>query len=277
MRDWQTDFLKGEHLLAEGRTEEALAELKTALEKVSASNRGVVLDAMGRAEVHAGRYRNAKRHFEAAVQLWTTPGRERAAALSNAGWTYLALEEYGHAEEMFQQALAIVSDEPALWQNIGQARFRLRRRREAEECLRKALSLASPEQVPSIVSDLAVLFEAKRQYAKAAETLREAIGKTGPGCERGRMRANLGVVLWKLRQPSESAAQFRLALVEVESAVGPWHPYIANILVDYQEVLGKTGHKAEAASAAARAAAIRSSFARQVPDRRHAVDWRDLK
>jgi hypothetical protein len=64
-----------------------------------------------------------------------------------------------------------------------------------------------------------------------------------------------------------------LALAQMEPAVGPSHADLAKILMEYQEVLRNSGHKAEAANAAA----IQLSFVPQIPDRRHAVDWRDLK
>ena len=276
--DWQARYANGDRLLQEGRTEEALAELRPALAGAAgAAGRGVVLGALGQAEFQAGRYLEAKRHFEAAIPLWTAQSREWAAALSNAGVSYLALGEYAHAEEVFRQALEIVPDEPKLWQNLGQARFSMGQRREAEECLRTALSLASRLHAPSVASDLATLLEANHQYAKAAATLTEAIAQAGPGRDRARMQANLGVLLWRLNRRSESAAQLRAALAEMESAVGLHHPDIAKVLQDYREVLRKTGQKAEATAVAARAAAIRSSFARHAGDRRNSVDWRDLK
>ena len=138
-------------------------------------------------------------------------------------------------------------------------------------------SLADGELSSSIFADLANLQHAAKQYAKAADILREAIAQTGPGRQRARMRANLGVIHWKRSAKNEAAFQLRLALDEMEAAVGPEHPDVAKILEDYQEVLRKTGQKQEAIAAAKRAAAIRLAFTRHTSDRRRVVDWRDLR
>ncbi len=277
MGDWRSRYHKGERLLIEGRTEEALSELKPALAKAGAAGRGALLDALGRAEFQAGRYRDAKRHWEASVPMWELHSPQWARALSNLGRAYLELQEHAHAETVFLQALEVLKSDARLWQNLGQAQFVRGRRREAEESYRTALLLADRKQVPSIACDLAGLLETKRQHAKAAEILREAISQERAGQVRARMLLNLGGLLWQLKEKSQALTQIRSALTEMESAVGPQHPDVAAILDRYQELLRKSGQKAESVVVAQRAAAIRSSFVRYTSDRGTSVDWRDLK
>lgn len=269
--DWQTRYQNGERLLAEGRIEEALTELKPALALAPAKARGTLLDALGRAEIQAGRYREAKRHFEASLPLWETHTLNWAVTLNNLGRVHLELHEYARAEEALLRSLEVLRNDARLWQNIGQAQFFRGRLQAAEVSYYRALSLAGPEHAPSISSDLAGLLESRRQYAKAAGILREAVTRLGAGQVRARMLANLGVLQWRLKERVEAAAQLRQALGEMESAVGPHHPDVAAVLERYQAVLRQSGRKAEAAAASQRAAAIRSGFAR------HGNDWRDLK
>lgn len=175
------------------------------------------------------------------------------------------------------RSLEVLRNDARLWQNIGQAQFFRGRLQAAEVSYYRALSLAGPEHAPSISSDLAGLLESRRQYAKAAGILREAVARLGAGQVRARMLANLGVLQWRLKERVEAAAQLRQALGEMESAVGPHHPDVAAVLERYQAVLRQSGRKAEAAAASQRAAAIRSGFARHGNDRQTSIDWRDLK
>ena len=262
--DWQTRYQNGERLLAEGRIEEALTELKPALALAPAKARGTLLDALGRAEIQAGRYREAKRHFEASLPLWETHTLNWAVTLNNLGRVHLELHEYARAEEALLRSLEVLRNDARLWQNIGQAQFFRGRLQAAEVSYYRALSLAG-------------LLESRRQYAKAAGILREAVARLGAGQVRARMLANLGVLQWRLKERVEAAAQLRQALGEMESAVGPHHPDVAAVLERYQAVLRQSGRKAEAAAASQRAAAIRSGFARHGNDRQTSIDWRDLK
>lgn len=71
--------------------------------------------------------------------------------------------------------------------------------------------------------------------------------------------------------------QLRLALGEMESAVGVRHPNVAAILELHRDKLWRSGQKGEAAEAGRRALEIRSSFAGQTGNRKISVDWRDLR
>src|SRR5947208_14183151 len=59
----------GERLLDQGKPEEALRELRIAVQEAEAASLdgpglGAILDALGRAEFRAGQYRSAKKYFE---------------------------------------------------------------------------------------------------------------------------------------------------------------------------------------------------------------------
>ncbi len=275
--EWQSHYKTGEELLGNGRAAEARTELELALAGTGLEGRGAVLDALGRAELQVGRYRDAKRHLEASVPLWPPETRSWAVALNNLGQVCLELQEYANAEALFLKALTVLQNNARPWQSLGQVQLLRGRTRASEESFRQALSLASPDLVPSIANDLAGVLKTKRQYAKAAAILEDAIARADPGQARARMRTNLGELHATLKDGRRAAEQFRSALTEMESVVGNQHPDLATILELYKNALRATGQKSEAASAARRAAEIRSSFARHTRDRRVTVDWRDLK
>ena len=122
--DWRDRYRAGEGLLDEGKTEEALRELKTAYQEAEALRQdepglGAILDALGRAELRAGQYRSAKKYFERSIGFWENQPKARAIALCNAGQAYRALGEYARAEQFFRQALEIMPQQAALWQLLG--------------------------------------------------------------------------------------------------------------------------------------------------------------
>lgn len=277
LADWRSHYEKGERFLQEGRASQAVSALQAALTETETAHRGVVLEALGRAESRAGNYRAAKRRLQESATLWPAGARERAVVLYNLGHVHLNMGEDARAEDVLTQALEGLGGESAVWHTLGQAQLRRNRREQAEASYRKALALADGKARPSIVSDLADLLAGKREYAKAAELWRQAIAQAAPGQARARMMANLGSLQWNWREKDQAAAQFRAALAEMESAVGTSHPDVAKILELYQEVLRKTGKKAEAVAAGERASSIRSSFAGRTNDRLETVDWRDLQ
>ncbi len=277
LTDWQLHYRTGEDLLGKGRAAEARVELELALAGAGIEGKGAILDALGRAELEGGRYREAKRRFEASAALWVPQTRPWAVALNNLGLACLELQEYAHAEALLVQALTVLHGEARPWQSLGQAQLFRGRTRQSAESFQRALSLAGPGLAPLIASDLAGVLRAKRQYVKAAAILEEAIAGAGAGQARARMRANLGLLCVKLKDKRRAVEQLRSALTEMESAVGERHPDVAAILEIYQDVLRGAGQKPEAAAAARRAAEIRSSFVRHTGDRRVSVDWRDLR
>jgi tetratricopeptide (TPR) repeat protein len=282
---WPDRYHSGERLLKQGKIQEALQELNTALHEADAAHdegKGLaaILDAIGRAEFRGGRYRNAKRHFERAAQLLEDQPQSRPAVLANAGQACLAVGKFASAEHFFRAALELLPGHAGLWQLLGKALFLQNRQAEAERAQRKALALAGgtdPNIAAVASNDLAILYQSRNNHHEAVDLLLAALSATPHGQGRARMLANLGVSHWKIGNKQEAATYLRQGLAEMEAAVGPEHPDVERILADYHEVLQKTGKKGQAREIAKRAAAMRSAFAAQTNSRGSTVDWRDLK
>jgi len=270
LADWQDRYRAGERLLADGKIEEAQRELNTALREAESANPeepgiGAILDALGRLEFQAGRIRRAKSYFDRSLdRVRGQRTTAEAASLSNAGEALLALGEYTRALQSFRQALEIMPRSAGLWHHLGQALLQTRRYPEAEAALRKAVAIWE-DSAPAAVAlnDLSLLYQAKGQNRLAMDALERAIATAAPGQIRARMRANRGVLHWRLGQKREAEADLRQALGEMEVAVGPLHPDVGRILSDYSAVLEKIGRKPEAKVMARRAQVIESSFAPQ--------------
>lgn len=275
--DWRGSYRRGEELLAAGRAEEARVELTRALAEVGDEGEGAVLDALGRAEFQAGRYREAQRHLAASVRLWPPDTRDRAVVLHSLGRVCLELGEFARAEELVRQSLRVLATEARVWQSLGQAQWFRGHWREAEGSFERALALADGSLSPAIASDLSGVLKMRGELAKAAVLLEDSIARTGMGQARARMRGNLGEVYLKQKDKRRAVEQLRQALAEMEAAVGGEHADVATLLELYQEALRGTGEKAEAVAAGARAAGIRLSLMGRGADRRSVVDWRDLR
>ena len=103
--------------------------------------------------------------------------------------------------------------------------------------------------------------------------LMRAISEGPPGQGRARVRANLADLQRKRGAYKEAKLAFQDALDEMTLAVGRSHPDTGLILERYSQVLWKSGQKAEAKSAAARAAEIRSAFNIESNRNVFTVDW----
>src|SRR5947209_3656580 len=81
--DWLDRYRSGEGLLNRGKTEEALQELRTALQEAEDFRQdgpgvGAILDTLGRAELRAGHYRSAKKYFDRSTGFWCDRTEARA-------------------------------------------------------------------------------------------------------------------------------------------------------------------------------------------------------
>jgi len=283
---WQERYRAGELLLSQGRPDEAQRALIIALREAEAvavedSSLVVILDALGRTEFKAGRYRRAKTYFERSLGLVRGKGTaEEAIALTNAGTALQALGENTRAEEMFRRALQVQPRNAAIWHLLGQSLFEERRYMEAETALRQSLTIQeeSADRVSgAILSDLASIYSAQRQHRQALDILDRAITATPPGQVRARMLANRAILRWKLGHRADAESDLTQALAEMEAAVSPLHPDVAVILHSYAAVLEITGRGRQAKEIQKRAQAIDSSFIALTNSRWLTVDWRDLK
>jgi tetratricopeptide (TPR) repeat protein len=109
---WVEKYRSGESSLAEGRTAVALEHLQAAAKeaevaRASDAQLAAVYDALGRAGMGSGHYRDGRRNFERALRLAADgPLEARAAVTSNLGQACQALGELVRAEQLFRQALA---------------------------------------------------------------------------------------------------------------------------------------------------------------------------
>ena len=285
LANWQERFRSGENLLKLGKAQEAHRELLAALREADAARLagpelGVILDALGRADFQLGNYRSAARYFERSLKIWNPRSKARATALCSVGEVYQAMGDYRRAEAVFRESLEVLPSAPQVWLVLGQVLLLRRDYGQSEASLNKALALfeeLKSDQVAVVMSDLAALKYAQLNYPKALEILQRALLLLGPGQPRSRVLANLGLLNWKLGRKSEAETNFKLALVEMETAVGRQHPDVGRILDDYSEVLKKTGRTKEYREMKIRADGIRADFAIQTNSGRATIDWRDLK
>jgi len=265
--DWAASYRLGEALLQQGRTEDAVRELKIALE--GRPEEVTILDALGRAELHAGRYRLAKGYFEKASQVAVN----NAIPMANWAQACFVLGEYSCAEQLLRRTLATLPECADAWYLLGQVFYKTRRYADADSAYHKALAISNNAL---IWNDLAGLCVLQHREEEAMQMFRRAISEGSPGQGRARVRGNLAELQWKRGARTEAKIGFQQALDEMTIAVGPNHPEIAVILEKYSQVLWKSGQKAEAKGAAARAAEIRRTFDPQSNRNGLTVDWREL-
>jgi tetratricopeptide (TPR) repeat protein len=284
--DWRERYRAGERLMEKNRLDDARTELIAALreaesEGLEASKVVPILDALGRLEYYAGQTRRAKEYFARTVRIAQGGGtRDEVTALVNAADALRELGELSQAETYLLRALQIMPGRASILHNHGQVLIQAKRYQQAEVELKSALGAAEasrPDLIPMILSDLASIYESRGKTGQAADTLDRAIAAATPGKGRARMLTNRGIYCWKLGRKPEAETALRHALQEMEAAVGPFHPDVGYILDQYSQVLAMTGRPSSAAELAARARAIKSSFAAQTNTGRHTVDWRDLK
>jgi len=280
---WVEKYRSGEALLDERRSAIALEPLQVAAKEAEAEGAtsaqlAAVYDALGRAAMGGGQYRDGKLYFERALRLAADgPVEAQAAVTSNLGQACQALGQVVRAEQHFRQALAIMPNRAAVLNQLGGVLYLQHRYAEAEGAFRKALMYAGGLDSATARSDLALIYEARGKLREAAGLYEQAVSSTPAGQARARMLANLGALRLRLGNPADAVVALGRSLEEIEIAVGPVHPDVAHVLEIYERALRKAGHKAEAIDVAQRASAIRSSFTPQDNAARAIVDYLDLK
>jgi tetratricopeptide (TPR) repeat protein len=175
--DWVERYRSGESSLAGGRTAIARERLQAATKEAevagaSDAQLAAVYDALGRAEMGSGHYRDGKRSFEKALRLAADgPLEARAAATANLGQACQALGELVRAEQLFRQALAAMPNRGDLWNMLGGVLGLQRRYKEAEDALRQALSNPADPASVTARNDLAVIYDARGKLREAASLL----------------------------------------------------------------------------------------------------------
>jgi tetratricopeptide (TPR) repeat protein len=269
MADWSARYRAGEDLLNNGQPENAIKELRSALEEKP--GHPAILDALGRAEFQAGRNRSASKYFDQALQ---GAGKEKAFVLSNAAMASIGLGDSRRAESLVRQALELEPRNVKILKVLAQSLYLQKRYGEAEATFQQILAIHND---PMARGDLATLYQAEHKNDLAIDLLQQAVSEIAPGQARARMLANLGVLQWNSAMREASEKTLKQALREAETSAGLNHPDTARILERYADVLRRTGRKAEANSAARRAMAIRDSSSFQTNDNGLSVDWRDSR
>jgi len=280
---WVENYRFGESSLSEGQTVIALEHLQAAAKEAEAAGASdaqlaAVYDALGRAGMAVGHYRDGKRNFERALRLAADGPLEAGAAVtSNLGQACQVLGELVHAEQLFRQALATMPSRTEVWSLLGGVLVLQRRYREAENALVHALSNPAVPASFTARNDLAVIYEVRGKLREAADLYEQAISSAPAGQARARMLANLGDLHLKLGNPTGAMTVLGRSLEEMQTAVGPAHPDVAKVMEVYARVLKQAGHGTEAIEVAQHAKSIRSLFAGQDNETRASVDYRDLK
>ena len=231
-------------------------------------------DSLGQAAFQAGNYRDAKKHFEHALR---SAVGDIVPELSNLGQACQALGEFARAEQLYRQALDHMPERATLWQLLGAVLFQQHKYASAEHALQRAIALPDPRTAAIARNDLAMLLEARGRGPAALALLKQAIAAAPAGQSRARMLANLGNLHLKMDDRAAAVQAFRTSLQEMEIAVGPAHPDVGQILLDYAQALQKSGNKSEAKRAALRAETIFSAFSAQTNINGATADYRDLR
>jgi Tfp pilus assembly protein PilF len=189
--------------------------------RASDAQLAAVYDALGRAGMGSGHYRDGKRNFERALRLAADgPLEGRAAVTSNLGQACQALGELVRAEQLFRQALAAMPNRADLWNQLGGVLALQRRYLEAEDALRQALSNPADPASVTARNDLAVIYEARGKLHQAAGLYEQAISSAPAGQSRARILANLGALRLKLGNPAGAVVALGRSLQEMERTGG---------------------------------------------------------
>jgi Tfp pilus assembly protein PilF len=265
--EWTDRYRAGEELLQHGLADAAVREFRLAL--AERPDEAAILDGLGRAEMHAGRYRAARTFFEKAVQR----SDDKVPSQTNLAIVNMSLGDHRRAEQLLQKVLSSDPKNHIARRALAQAFHQQGHHEKAASILEEVLADCKDQTARA---DLAVVYQALNRPAKALDVLRQTIPTLEKGQARARLYANLGVLYWKTGARKESEAAFQKAVGEIETVVGKNHPDTAWILEQYSHVAGELGRKDEARTLRKRAAEIRSSFAVETNATRMTVDWREI-
>lgn len=231
---------------------------------------GADLPGLARTEFQKGNYRQAQRHFEAAL-------RERpddVVLVSDLAQASIALGELRRGEALARRALALNPSRGRTWQLLGHALCVQGRIAEAEVAIRRALEI---EETASGLNDLAVVLSRKGRDREVVDLFEKALVRTQPGANRGRIRLNIGVHQLEMGMVRQALLTIEAARVELERSTGPEHPDMIEWWYEYARALRKANRKSEAKSALAQAEKIRNGIRARANAPGVLVDWRDLQ
>jgi tetratricopeptide (TPR) repeat protein len=131
---WHLRYNLGVALLHQGRTDEALEQLRTVLQYAPKHLQSLVN--IGCIHLGRGDADGALRTFTSALTVWDLP-----LVRANLAVAYLQLGQLKEAVRHLEIALALDANLPDAWTNLGSALLRLDRLEESVEASRKALAI----------------------------------------------------------------------------------------------------------------------------------------
>ena len=273
---------RGVVLSAAGRYDEAVAELRRAVEHVPGPSlhHTTILLSLGTSLMRAGDYPGAREVQERALaglrEAYGPMHPEVAAAIHNLGTTDYQQGETESALASFREAAAIYEQAVGpehpnvglIWDGVGMALSELGRHEEAIaayehalEILRKALGERNAtvagrlDNMADSLADLGRFDEAERTKLEALEVLREALGPEHP--EVARSLHSLGTLYGQRDDYDRALERQRESLTIWEAALGPEHPDIAYALAGICNALVHSGRAEQAIDECERALRLR--------------------
>jgi tetratricopeptide (TPR) repeat protein len=256
----------------------------------------LVLNNLALIEQDLGHFTRAEALHKRSITLCERLSRpdRLAQAVNNLAFLYVERDQCAKAVRLYRRfgpngpdALDHSSPEFVNWLNTrGSVQHCLGEYREAESLYRLALDVYANNSrrhdlpVLSARNNLALLYEQTRRYEQALALYTEVLmdlerRASTPGSEHARTLSNMAVVCDALGRRLEAERHIRKALALMEGTVGPAHPAVAALLLQYARLLRSLHRDGEAKSLERRAAAIRATLSAEAPGR-YTVDAADL-
>jgi adsorption protein A len=133
----------------------------------------------------------------------------KGPAYREIGQIYYGLGDFAAALEYFKQALAFRPRDPALYQSLAETANRLNLTRQALAYQQQAVEIWGEGRAPGQVFEtLGNLYLKQGEARRAAESFRQALAA---GRDDWRLRQNLGLAFFQLKEWPQAAEQFRLS------------------------------------------------------------------
>jgi tetratricopeptide (TPR) repeat protein len=258
--------------------------------------KGLILYRLGSVYHSQGRYLNAETCYRNAIQVWKrVPGTDAlplTQSMRNLAALYLETGQYSKAEHLGLESLltTVETTRPdssllaGLTGTLGALASAKGEYREAETHYRRALALweklaPNSRERLQILVDLGILYYEQARYTEARTCYERALVVAENVAPRDRLTevillANMGTLELKTHRSAEATVFYKKALALGESALGPEHPAVGEVLLSYSVVLRLAKQKAQAKASQRRAEAILKASNRDV--RAYTVSVPDL-
>ncbi len=284
-------------LQREGNLEAAAAALSGALPDAERFGRlDLVLNNLALIKQDLGRFIEAEALYQRSISVCERMSRpdRLAQAVNNLAFLYLETDQCAKARRLYARFGADGPDgvdrsgpEFANWLNTrGSVKHCLGEYNEAEALYRQALAVhaksPAPDDLPALSArnNLALLYEQTRRYEQALALYTEVLtalegSARTPAAEHAKTLSNMAAVCEALGRHLEAERHIQKSLPLMEQAVGPAHPAVAALLLQYARLLRRLHRNGEAKPLEQRAAAIRAQLGAEAPAR-YTVDAADL-